>query len=77
MEINQCRVDGVGRQKFDSQTGAYVDATAGFVAKNGGKGCRYDQDVEALARAAGLRVVGSERFGGGFFGSFELAPAPR
>ena len=57
--------------------GAYVDATAGFVAKNGGKGCRYDQDVEALARAAGLRVVRSERFGGGFFGSFELAPAPR
>ena len=57
--------------------GAYVDATADFVAKNGGKGCRYDQDVEALARAAGLRVVGSERFGGGFFGSFELAPAPR
>ena len=41
------------------------------------KGCRYDQDVEALARAAGLRVVRSERFGGGFFGSFELAPAPR
>ena len=57
--------------------GAYVDATAGFVANNGGKGCRYDQDVEALARAAGLRVVRSERFGGGFFGSFELAPAPR
>ena len=57
--------------------GAYVDATAGAVAKYGGKGCRYDQDVEALARAAGLRVVRSERFGGGFFGSFELAPAPR
>ena len=74
---DQCRVDGVGRPKFDFQTGAYVDATAGFVAKNGGKGCRYDQDVEALARAAGLRVVRSERFGGGFFGSFELAPAPR
>ena len=55
--------------------GAYVDATAGAVAKYGGKGCRYDQDVEALARAAGLRVVRSERFGGGFFGSFELAPA--
>ena len=70
-------VEGVGRQKVDFQTGAYVDATAGFVAKNGGKGCRYDQDVEALARAAGLRVVRSERFGGGFFGSFELAPAPR
>ena len=57
--------------------GAYVDATAGAVAKYGGKGCRYDQDVEALARSAGLRVVRSERFGGGFFGSFELAPAPR
>ena len=66
-----------GRAKFDFQTGAYVDATAGAVAKYGGKGCRYDQDVEALARAAGLRVVRSERFGGGFFGSFELAPAPR
>ena len=77
MEINQFRVDGVGRKKFDFQTGAYVDATAGAVAKYGGKGCRYDQDVEALARAAGLRVVRSERFGGGFFGSFELAPAPR
>ena len=74
---NQCRIDGVGRAKFDFQTGAYVDATAGAVAKYGGKGCRYDQDVEALARAAGLRVVRSERFGGGFFGSFELAPAPR
>ena len=74
---NQRRVGGVGRQKFDFQTGAYVDATAGFVANNGGKGCRYDQDVEALARSAGLRVVRSERFGGGFFGSFELAPAPR
>ena len=57
--------------------GAYVDATASTVAKYGGKGCRYDQDVEALARSAGLRVVRSERFGGGFFGSFELAPAPR
>ena len=56
---------------------AYVDATAGAVARYGGKGCRYDQDVEALARAAGLRVVRSEAFGGGFFGSFELAPAPR
>ena len=66
-----------GRAKFDFKTGAYVDATAGAVAKYGGKGCRYDQDVEALARAAGLRVVRSERFGGGFFGSFELAPAPR
>ena len=71
------RVDGVGRPKFDFQIGAYVDATAGAVAKYGGKGCRYDQDVEALARAAGLRVVRSERFGGGFFGSFELAPVPR
>ena len=71
---NQCRVDGVGRPKFDFQIGAYVDATAGAVAKYGGKGCRYDQDVEALARSAGLRVVRSERFGGGFFGSFELAP---
>ena len=66
-----------GARNFDFQTGAYVDATAGFVANNGGKGCRYDQDVEALARSAGLRVVRSERFGGGFFGSFELAPAPR
>ena len=72
----RCRVDGVGRAKFDFQTGAYVDATAGAMAKYGGKGCRYDQDVEALARAAGLRVARSERFGGGFFGSFELAPAP-
>ena len=41
----------MGRAKFDFQTGAYVDATAGAVAKYGGKGCRYAQDVEALARA--------------------------
>ena len=58
--------------------GAYVDATAGAVAKYGGKGCRYDQDVEALARAAGLRVVRSERRLAVVLGvSYEPAPAPR
>ena len=37
----------------------YQRATAPAVAALGGKGCFYDQDVDALARDAGLRVLSS------------------
>lgn len=55
--------------------GAYTDATAAFVADHGGKGCRYDQDVAALARAAGLAVEAETPYAGGTFRAFVLRPA--
>ncbi|GIL79461.1 hypothetical protein Vretimale_18338 [Volvox reticuliferus] len=43
---------------------AYQDATAGPVAALG-KGCVWNQDVEAMATMAGLRAVGGERAAAG------------
>lgn len=50
---------------------AYQDATAGVVARNGGKGCVYNQDVPKLAQAAGLQVVGRKSLAGGLFTMLE------
>jgi len=50
---------------------AYQDATASVVARNGGKGCVYNQDVPKLAQAAGLQVVGKKSLAGGLFTMLE------
>lgn len=52
--------------------GAYVDATAAFIADNGGKGCRYDVDVPKLVDEAGLRVDSASSYFAGFFKAFVL-----
>lgn len=54
--------------------GAYQDATAQTLARDfGGKGCVWNQDVEALARQAGLRVVESRPIAGGLFTMLECS----
>jgi hypothetical protein len=50
---------------------AYQDATAGLIAKNGGKGCVYNQDVPALVREAGLEVLSNKPLVGGVFTMLE------
>ncbi|CAM9355174.1 unnamed protein product [Chrysoparadoxa australica] len=49
--------------------GAYQDATAGAIASLGGKGCVWNQDVEGLAKGAGLHVTNSVL---GFAGLFRV-----
>ena len=53
--------------------GAYVDATADAVAAHGGKGCRYNQDVAALATEAGFTIEDETSLLGGVFRSFVLS----
>ena len=54
---------------------AYQDLTAPFIAKTGGKGCMWNQDVDALVRAANFRVRTSAQVGGGFFRYIVATPA--
>lgn len=56
---------------------AYQDLTASYLAeKGGGKGCFWNQDVEALCRGAGLEVVrSSPALVGGLFRTLECVPA--
>lgn len=54
---------------------AYQDATASVVARNGGKGCVYNQDVPKLAQAAGLQVMGRKSLAGGLFTMLECTRA--
>lgn len=52
---------------------AYQDVTAGIVARYGGKGCVYNQDVASLARQAGLRVMSQKPLLGGLMTMLECA----
>lgn len=57
---------------------AYQDATAAYIASAGGKGCFWNQDVEELARGAGLRIKSSRpAFPGGLFRVLECEPSPK
>lgn len=48
-----------------NRAGAYQDLTADAVAKTGGKGCYWNQDMVALVESAGLTVSSKEeRLGG-------------
>jgi methyltransferase OMS1 len=52
--------------------GLYQDATADLVAPLGGKGCVYNQDVEAMINASGkLRIDKQTLYAAGLFRSFE------
>lgn len=53
---------------------AYVDATADFVSKNGGKGCRYDTNVPDLIKQAQFSVDSTNPYLAGFFRAFVLSP---
>ncbi|KAG5185215.1 S-adenosyl-L-methionine-dependent methyltransferase [Tribonema minus] len=53
--------------------GAYQDLTAGALSRIS-KGCVWNQDVEALARSAGLTVVHSYKCAAGLFRAVECTP---
>jgi ubiquinone/menaquinone biosynthesis C-methylase UbiE len=56
--------------------GAYQDLTASFIADNGGKGCRWNQDVIALVKEAGLEILEAKPISGGLFVLIEARCAP-
>lgn len=53
--------------------GWYQDATAEAAAKNGGKGCLYNQDVASFIRQASLEILQEESFSAGLFRAYVCA----
>ena len=53
--------------------GLYQDATADAAAAGGGKGCVYNQNVDAMLREANLVILNTQSYAAGLFRSYECA----